>query len=540
MFGSEREYKQLDELRSYFGEKAAFYFAFLAHYTKWLGDIAIPSALALVLQLIPASWATEPGQQIGWTGFDNVLVPWFSLGIALWATFFLESWKRQESILAFIWDCRFYEQKREQKLRPEFCRNPDTQLQYGFYTKNGNFVSGGRRASPYFPRRARLVRMAQSFSLVIVCLLCLVIATLSTFVFRAFLRVSDSYATFLRNFHGESAGSISDDLAVDSTSSFIQATFNLLFIVIFNSVYRKLALKLTQWENHRTSKSFEDAFIIKAFAFTAVNSYISLFYVAFVRSSRPQLFGITTFEGRELIDACTNRTYSDGSGLENDCMFDLFVQLVIVMLGKQTGRNFMNIGLPYLVRWFRNRSFRLKRLERIKLGKQMAEASGGDASAAAAEALVVAPRLDDGDRLDELEGFEKIELESNLLPAQSLLYEYNEMAIQYGYVVMFAAAAPWTSFFCVLSNMIERRTDGTKMLYGKQRMRYEGAAGIGTWYAVFESLSLAGIIVNAFIIVFTSQVFFLSLDPFLPYVRAHSSHISPFKFFYSRSACVMS
>jgi len=53
------------------------------------------------------------------------------------------------------------------------------------------------------------------------------------------------------------------------------------------------------------------------------------------------------------------------------------------------------------------------------------------------------------------------------------------------------------------------RTDGTKMLYGKQRMRYEGAAGIGTWYAVFESLSLAGIIVNAFIIVFTSQSFSL-------------------------------
>ena len=36
----------------------------------------------------------------------------------------------------------------------------------------------------------------------------------------------------------------------------------------------------------------------------------------------------------------------------------------------------------------------------------------------------------------------------------------------------------------------------------------------------------------------SAQVFFLSLDPFLPYVRAHSSHISPLNSFTS-SALVL-
>ena len=44
-----------------------------------------------------------------------------------------------------------------------------------------------------------------------------------------------------------------------------------------------LTLVLSLTENHRTQTSYEDALIIKLFGFQFVNSYTSLFYIAFFR-----------------------------------------------------------------------------------------------------------------------------------------------------------------------------------------------------------------------------------------------------------------
>lgn len=44
-----------------------------------------------------------------------------------------------------------------------------------------------------------------------------------------------------------------------------------------------LTFVLSSTENHRTQTSYEDALIIKLFGFQFVNSYTSLFYIAFFR-----------------------------------------------------------------------------------------------------------------------------------------------------------------------------------------------------------------------------------------------------------------
>ena len=68
--------------------------------------------------------------------------------------------------------------------------------------------------------------------------------------------------------------------------------------------------------------------------------------------------------------------------------------------------------------------------------------------------------------------------------------EFNEMAIQFGYVTMFASVAPWAPFFCMLNNMAERRTDAYKMLYGRRRPVYAGAESIGTWSVITPGVLL--------------------------------------------------
>ena len=51
-----------------------------------------------------------------------------------------------------------------------------------------------------------------------------------------------------------------------------------------SKIYKKIAIKLTKWENHRTRTQFKDNLISKTFAFQFVNNYASLFYLAFFRN----------------------------------------------------------------------------------------------------------------------------------------------------------------------------------------------------------------------------------------------------------------
>ena len=60
------------------------------------------------------------------------------------------------------------------------------------------------------------------------------------------------------------------------------------FIIIFGTRLLRVA------ENHRTQTQYNDMLIIKLFAFQFVNSYTSLYYIAFFRGVRSLLF-ITFF-----------------------------------------------------------------------------------------------------------------------------------------------------------------------------------------------------------------------------------------------------
>ena len=59
--------------------------------------------------------------------------------------------------------------------------------------------------------------------------------------------------------------------------------FFYLFISFAVDSVNKTSLFLFFIENHRTQTSYEDALILKLFGFQFVNSYTSLFYIAFFR-----------------------------------------------------------------------------------------------------------------------------------------------------------------------------------------------------------------------------------------------------------------
>lgn len=76
----------LDEIRAVFGEKVAFYYAFIQSYSMFL---LVPSAVGVLSYLGLRSYS-----------------PLFSVLIGLWGIIFVEYWRRQETDLSLRWDVK--------------------------------------------------------------------------------------------------------------------------------------------------------------------------------------------------------------------------------------------------------------------------------------------------------------------------------------------------------------------------------------------------------------------------------------------------
>jgi len=83
-------------------------------------------------------------------------------------------------------------------------------------------------------------------------------------------------------------------------------------------------------------------------------------------------------------------------------------------------------------------------------------------------------------------------------------YNYVQLAIQFGYVVLFAPAFPLAPVLALISNMVSTSADGVLLLDQIQKPIYRGAADIGPWFSVFNFLCIVAVLTNSLIIGFTS------------------------------------
>ena len=111
----------LEDIRHYYGEKVALYFAWIGHYTKWLTWAAIAGVLFLVYgvsnHFINGSTDGGIGGQLV-DVFDNALTLPYALFMSVWSALFVEYWKRKSAVLAYEWNTLDYEQL--ERARPEF------------------------------------------------------------------------------------------------------------------------------------------------------------------------------------------------------------------------------------------------------------------------------------------------------------------------------------------------------------------------------------------------------------------------------------
>ncbi len=145
--------------------------------------------------------------------------------------------------------------------------------------------------------------------------------------------------------------------------SIIGGILNAINIIILNKVlklnisnmqvYRKVALILTNWENHRTQTEHDNRLIIKIFMFQFINSYTSLFYVGFFKK------GTVLWGDSLLTDNCNVGTAR--SKYATGCTDELTIQLATIMIIniKRKTIFFCTIlfGAKHQIKWCRRKLF---------------------------------------------------------------------------------------------------------------------------------------------------------------------------------------
>jgi len=103
-YNNYRKYtKTIDTVAEYFGEKFGFYFAWLLHYTSFLIISSVIGASFWFIQ-ISNFLQKEPFDTPNYAdATDSVWNCLYSMCIALWAVFFVESWKQKEAWYANRW-----------------------------------------------------------------------------------------------------------------------------------------------------------------------------------------------------------------------------------------------------------------------------------------------------------------------------------------------------------------------------------------------------------------------------------------------------
>ncbi|XP_046553360.1 anoctamin-4-like [Haliotis rubra] len=278
------KFQPLWKIRNYFGEKIAFYFAWIGFF---ITSLWIPVLTGLIVffygvGLRVASSVQSSGDRStngtegsvqssgdrstnGTEGikmklfelmnfihltFDNGATPFFAMLVCIWGTFFLEFWKRKSSRLAFEWDV-----KDLQTTEPD---RPD------YNEPNNSGIS---------KTLLQCGRISISVAVAILMVAVVVASVVGVVIYKITLRIDIC------------PGYNEHECLILTTimSSFINA----ISITLLGKLYKRLAVRLNEKENHKSQSKHDDALIMKLFAFEFANSYSSCFLHRFhVREGR--------------------------------------------------------------------------------------------------------------------------------------------------------------------------------------------------------------------------------------------------------------
>ena len=494
------DHDALSLLRMYNGEKVAFFYAWICHLTAYLLVIA-PVGVGLWLYHL-----------INSVNKSSWVLP-YSLITVIWGTIQNKYWKRKQAELAYLWNMRDLSMK--ESTRPGFRGDVGVEPVTGNIEKVDNV-------------RLRICKQFLNFPF----LLCMVAVSVVTFVaFRLFF-----------DYLGRSTGG--DPMIYRSLSSIAIG----ISVTLIDLAYESLAIKITMWENWRTSKGYDFGLVSKLFAFRFINNQATIVWAAYAAHGHPEV------------------------------VQELAVTVGLVMLAKQATMTAVQIVYPILCfqsahrvhkermnkmmaevekskLWLRRKSSDLELSNRAVLtkGNTNTKALGMNLSSQELQNAAVliqrtfrASRVQHALHLDWAESVKmfqshypdvpimevweaRAEIEKNAMmtPYFGLLDGYGDTLIMYGFVLQFSCVFPPAAVVALLSNIIYIRFSIDINLRVVQRAVPETARDIGSWEAIASLLTYLAIFSNVALFQFSfGGTFSTSGHPFQDSVVQNTTHLS--------------
>nr|XP_057931108.1 anoctamin-9 isoform X2 [Doryrhamphus excisus] len=453
-------------VRNYFGEKVALYYLWLGWYTYLLippaliGVIVFLYGLAffntspLIKEVCEADtvmcplcdkrckvWLLSDTCTYAKVSllFDNNGTVLFAMFMAVWATLFLEFWKRHRTSYVCEWKVSDWCEE-EEELILEIVNNVNCE-----------------------PKKYKHSYLRSTLVLICVTIMILVIIGLThaLVVFRVIAAVllAEGSWEFLST-HSNSGAMM------------LGAVLHYLIITVMTRVNRIVAMKLCEIEKTRSFAATEKSFTVKMFTFQFFTYFSSLFYVAFFLgriNGHPG--GYVRIASKWRLEECH----------PSGCLTDLFIQMAIIMVLKQTISNVFEFTGPWFGKW-------LKRKRTHKLRRKCAYCYLKDDSTHGE--LCENCKLRDwlsNYRLNNVDSF-------------SLFKEFLEMVIQFSFTTIFVAAFPLAPLLALINNVIEIRLDAIKMVTLERRLIPKKTNDIGVWINLLEAIGVLAVIANGLVI----------------------------------------
>ncbi|NXS75721.1 ANO9 protein, partial [Pandion haliaetus] len=458
--------QRIEKIRCYFGEKVALYFAWLGWYTYLLG-IAALGGLVVFVAGITVFNSSQVSKEICEASntimcplcdqkcpfwllsdtctyarvthmIDNEGTVLFAMFMAIWATVFLELWKRKRATVVTDWDLYRWDEE-EEELAMELINNlqhEPRQYQHSYF------------------------RSTIMLLLVLVMIAVLIGIAHALVIYRVIATALFTQSNF--EFLREQANTV---------AVMTGAVLHYITIVIMTKVQSETCWALLPSpEKPRTFSQRENSFTVKIFTFQFFTNFSSLIYIAFFLgriNGHPGNY--VRIAGKWRLEECH----------PSGCITDLFIQMAIIMLLKQTISNVMEYLIPWIAHKLRKKTQRPKKRS-MMLGEE--------------------EEAEDPCKRQWLSNYQLNEV--NIF---SLFDEFLEMVIQYSFTTIFVAAFPLAPLLAFCNNLFEIRLDAIKMMQLHRRMVPRKANDIGIWLQVLEAVGILAVIGNGLVIAITSD-----------------------------------
>ena len=399
--------KTINIVRNYFGETVSYYFLFIDHYSRMLLFPSIFGAFIFISYFI---WNKIPlftifSDSIRMDYYDFLLILNCTM-FTIWLTLFIKSWAQKERIYNYIWGINI--NQKEMKINEEFRHNSQEKLILGYFVPI--------EKEPYHSFKKYV-----SYSVLLGMIIIVISIIYSLFRLKASL--------------------VNGNLWHDYKISFFIACLNGLQIKIMNFIYYYIAEYLNNWENHFSLNDKKNSFSLKLILFDFMNSYSSLFYIAFIKP------------------------YNEGC-INNNCpkeietqMYSIFLVYLSVFIGE--------LIYLYIIYYY----------QKGKIGTLINE---------------------------EKVEIQSLEHQIMISSTDNLNIEYNDIINQFGFACLFSIAAPLTPLIIFLLSLVCRLTNYYKFVHLKRVEILDESKGISIYNKIIKILLFIGVMVNVAIFLFSS------------------------------------